>query len=294
MIFKSFDDKEIYIHEWLDVEKPVGIVQIIHGMVEHAGRYDNFAKYLNEHGYLVIADDHRGHGKTDEDHLGYSSGNMFEDTVRDEIEITKYYQKKFSTLKYFILGFSYGSFITQSYIAQNGFNIEGAVIAGSNYKKDLEVYLGSALALIGPEKMKNKLIERLSFGQYERRFVDRNWYAIDSSENEFYDGYDPYQNFVPSNRFYRDFFKGLKKLYTKEYIEELNKNLPLLLVSGEDDPVGEMGKGVEKLYDFYVDKAGMKNVSMVLFEHSRHEFLNEKVDRGRKWATILNFFIRNT
>ena len=143
MEFKSFDNKKIYIHEWLEVDAPNAIVQIIHGMAEHAGRYEKFAKFLNENGYLVVADDHRGHGKTDSETLGFCEGDMFEDTVHDEGEITKYYKEKYPNLKYFVFGFSYGSFITQSYIGKYGELIDGAVIAGSNKKKDYEVYLGS-------------------------------------------------------------------------------------------------------------------------------------------------------
>ena len=71
MIFKSFDGKEIFVHEWTDVERPKGIVQIIHGMVEHGKRYEKFARFLNEYGYIVVADDHRGHGVTYKGCLGY-------------------------------------------------------------------------------------------------------------------------------------------------------------------------------------------------------------------------------
>ena len=88
MIFNSFDGKEIYVHEWTQVDEPKGVVQIVHGMVEHGARYEEFARFLNGHGYIVVADDHRGHGETDRDTLGYCKGNMFYDTVTDEGAIT--------------------------------------------------------------------------------------------------------------------------------------------------------------------------------------------------------------
>lgn len=152
MVFKSFDGKEIFVREWADVENPRGIVQIVHGMVEHSGRYDAFARFLNGHGFIVVADDHRGHGETDKDTLGYSAGHMFQDTVRDEGEITAHYRAKHPALTHFVLGFSYGSFLTQSYIGIYGDRTDGAVIAGSNYKKDFDVYLGSVVAHLFPEK----------------------------------------------------------------------------------------------------------------------------------------------
>ena len=292
MIFKSFDGKEIYVHEWLNAANPKGVVQIVHGMTEHAGRYAAFASFLNEHGYLVVADDHRGHGKTDPDSLGYTPGDMFVDTVRDEGAITDHYKGLYPDLKYFIFGFSYGSFLTQSYIAKYGDKIDGAVIAGSNHKKDFEVYLGSVVAHLKGAKKPAKLIEKLSFGAYAKKFKDGQWLSADAENNG---GYveDPFCGFTCSNRFYRDFFRGLKSLYTKKYIAGLKKDLPVLLASGENDPVGNMGKGVKKLYKFYIEKAGMRNVEMALFENSRHEFLNEKTDREKKWGTVLGFFEKN-
>ena len=291
MVFKSFDGKEIYVHEWLTKEEPKGVVQIVHGMAEHAARYQKFAEFLNAHGYHVVADDHRGHGKTDMGSLGYAAGNMFADTVEDEGKIADYYKAKYPGLKYFVFGFSYGSFLTQSFLGKYGEKIDGAVIAGSNKKKDFEVYLGSVVAHLKGQKKPGKLIEKLSFGAYAKKFEDGQWLSADAENNAAYAD-DSLSGFTCSNRFYRDFFKGLKKLYTRKYAAGLNKELPMLLAAGEQDPVGDMGKGMKKLYDFY-KKAGVKDVELVLFESSRHEFLNEKDDRDKKWGTVLAFFERN-
>ncbi len=293
MIFKSFDGKEIYVREWTDVKNPKAVVQIVHGMAEHSGRYDAFARFLNARGYIVVADDHRGHGDTDRDTLGYCKGQMFFDTVRDEAELTDFYKKIFAGLKYFIFGFSYGSFLTQRYIADYGEKVDGAIIGGSSYKKDFEVYLGSFVSHLKGEKRPAKLIEKLSFGAYAKKFEDRQWLSTDAENNAAYAA-DPLSGFTCSNRFYRDFFKGLKSLYTKSYQRGLPRELPVLLVSGEKDPVGNMGKGVKKLYRYYTEKVGMENVTVVLFENSRHEFLNEKENRETKWGTVLNFLEENT
>ena len=292
MIFKSFDGKKIFVHEWLDVENPKGFVQIVHGMTEHGARYDGFAKFLNEHGYLAAADDHRGHGYTDPDTLGYSAGeNMFFDTVKDEGALTDYYKAKYPDLKYFIFGFSYGSFLTQRYISDYGDKVDGAVIGGSNKKKDFAVYLGALAAGSGNKKKPAKFIEEQSFGNYSKKFQDGEWLSNDAENNAAYHA-DKSCGFTCSKKFYADFFKGLKSLYTKKYAAGLRKDLPVLLVSGADDPVGDMGKGVKKLFLYY-KKAGMTKVEMTLFEGSRHEFLNEKktVRKGRE--TILEFLEKN-
>ena len=293
MELRSFDGKKIYVHEWLDVENPKGVVQIVHGMAEHAARYESYARYLNEHGYIVVADDHRGHGKTDYDSLGYAKGDMFANTVRDEAGITDYYQKKYAGLSYFLFGFSYGSFLTQSYIGKYGDKLDGVIIAGSNYKKDFEVYLGAVVAslkcLIGGAKKPAKLLEKLSFGAYAKHFEDGQWLSTDDENNAKY-AEDPLCGFTCSYRFYKDFFKGLRSLYTRSYCEKLRTDLPVLVVSGKEDAVGDMGEGVKKLVQFYREKIGMKDAELVLFENSRHEFLNEKTDAKHKWETPLKFF----
>ncbi len=291
MEFTSGDGKTIFVHEWLGADDPKGVVQIVHGMAEHAKRYEPFARYLNEHGYLVIADDHRGHGQTDRDTLGYAAGDMFADTLKDEAAITDFYRRKYAGLSYFLFGFSYGSFLAQAYLSQYGEKTDGIVIGGSSYKKDFEVYLGSLVAGAGclfGAKRKAKLIEKLSFGAYAKKFDDKQWLSNDVANNLTYEK-DPLSGFTCSYRFYKDFFKGLRGLYTKKYAEGLPKELPVLLVSGEKDPVGNMGKGVKKLLSYY-RKQGMKNVKLVLFENSRHEFLNERMERAEKWNTLLSFF----
>ncbi len=292
MQFQARDGKTIYVHEWT-TENPRAIVQIAHGMAEHAARYDAFARYLNGCGFLVVADDHRGHGRTDPESLGYCKGDMFRDTVDDMAEITDCYQKRYAGLPYFLFGFSYGSFLAQSYIGTYGDKLDGAVIAGSAYKKDFEVYLGSLVAGLGclfGEQKPAKLIEKLSFGVYAKKFEDGQWLSCDAKNNRGY-ARDPLCGFTCSNRFYADFFRGLRRLYTHKYRKGLRKDLPILLVSGAQDAVGNMGKGVRKLERFYRGKAGVRNVRCVLFENSRHEFLNEREGRDEKWGAVLGFFM---
>ena len=146
MILKN-GKKEIFVYEW-PVESPKAIVQIVHGMAEHAGRYDAFARFLNGHGYYVVADDHRGHGKTDEKSLGYAPKDMFEHTLSDEALLLETVQKMYADTPVIVLGFSYGSFLTQHFIARHGEQLAGAIVAGSSYKKDAEVYLGSERSLL--------------------------------------------------------------------------------------------------------------------------------------------------
>ena len=290
MTFESFDKKQLHVYVW-EAPQARGVVQIVHGMTEHAARYEQFARFLNEHGFTVAADDHRGHGAADARTLAWCAGDMFADTVRDEGAITDHLKEKYK-LPVVLFGFSYGSFLTQSYLAKYADKLAGAVIAGSSYKKDLEVYAGSVVAWLGRVfcggKKPAKFIEKLSFGAYAKKFADGEWLSTDAENNAAYHG-DPLCGFTCSFEFYADFFRGLRRLYTKRYIAGLKKDLPVLLVSGAQDPVGNMGRGVKKLCDFYTQRAGMRCVTLKLFENSRHEFLNEREGRPEKWGTVLEF-----
>lgn len=289
-IFESFDNKKLALYVW-ETPAPRAVVQIVHGMTEHAGRYAEFAAYLNTLGFTVAADDHRGHGETDRKTLGWCAGDMFADTVRDEAAITQMLSARYG-VPVILFGFSYGSFVVQSYLGKYAHQIAGAVIAGSNYKKDAEVYLGSAVAALGctfcGEKKPAKLLEKLTFGAYSKQFEDGEWLSADAENNAAYHA-DALCGFTCSFRFYRDFFRGLRRLYTKKYIAGLQKTLPVLLISGECDPVGDMGKGVKKLFSFYTQRAKMQNVQCVLLKNSRHEFLNEAQDRAEKWGAVAAF-----
>lgn len=293
MIFSSYDKKEIYVREWTDVAEPCGVVQIAHGMNEYAARYDAFARRLNEMGYAVVADDHRGHGDTDAETLGYAEGEMFSDTVKDMAGIAKYYREKFSGVKYILFGFSYGSFLTQSFIEKYSRFLDGAIIAGSSRQNALAVHVGSLAARLGglakgkdaPANFVNKAV----FGGYDKKFSDREFLSTDAENNERYHA-DPYCNFVCSNNFFIEFFKGLNGLYKKTNAAGLDLSLPLLLISGADDAVGGE-KGVGRLYDFY-KKCGVKDVTKYLIQGSRHEFLNEREHFEEAFGQISAFIKR--
>lgn len=292
MIFTSYDQKQIFVREWTDVKDPAGVVQIAHGMNEYAARYDNFARALNALGYIVVADDHRGHGDTDTDTLGYCEGDMFTDTLKDMAGIAKYYGEKFPKVKYVLFGFSYGSFLTQAFIEKYARFLDGAIIAGSSRQNGAAVRAGRVFAEIGGAfKGKDapaEFVNNVVFGGYDKKIGGEkfSWLSVDEENNEKYRA-DPYCMYVCSNNFFAGFFKGLSGLYKKKNAAGLDRELPLLLISGAEDPVGGE-KGVGRLYDFY-KKQGMKRVEKYLIEGSRHEFLNEKVHFDEAFAQISSF-----
>lgn len=292
MLFTSSDGKQIAVREWTAAEDPVGVVQIAHGMNEYAARYDAFAKRLNALGYIVVADDHRGHGQTDPDTLGYAEGDMFEGTLRDMEGIARLYRSKYAGKKYVLFGFSYGSFLTQAFIERCPELLDGAIIAGSSRQNGAAVRFGLCVAKLAcalkGEDAPAKFVNGAVFGGYDKKVGGEHfsWLSKDEENNARYRA-DPQCAFVCSNNFFRSFFRGLAGLYRRENAGGLDRELPLLLISGEEDPVGGRA-GVLRLAAFY-RKQGVGRVDVYLVKDSRHEFLNERQHFEEAFGVIAAF-----
>ena len=253
--FKSFDGLELTCYLWDDVKDAKGVVQISHGMAEHAQRYDAFAQYLNANGFIVFADDHRAHGATAEDHVGYQDGNIFEDTAQDLIEISKMLIAKYS-LPLVLIGHSYGSFLSQRYIELNG-PACGVILSGSAKMAGLLPAVGKLVAnMIYSEKNAKEpgtTMDKLSFGSYNKPFAadgDFAWLSRDIESNKKYIA-DPWCGVVMSNAFFKYFMDGLGNMYQKENLAHISKDAKIRIFSGAKDPVGSQGKSTTALYNMY-------------------------------------------
>ena len=275
----AYDGKQISVVEWADVQNPIGIIQISHGMAEHAMRYDYFAKKMNEKGLIVVADDHRAHGYTDRETLGYSKGDIWEGTLQDIKSVCEYAKNKYSQqyerpLGVVLFGHSYGSFLTQAFIRRYPILLSGAIIGGSNYFAGAVLPLGRLLArirmtFVGPSKP-NYLLKKMSFDVYNKNFERGTFISSIESECEKYKE-DDMCGFICSSNFYYCFFKGAQKLYKKQ--GESLKGFNVLLVAGDKDPVGNMGKGIEKLNEWYKQQGA--SVNCIIYNGVRHEYLND-------------------
>ncbi|MEZ0536660.1 lysophospholipase [Caldicellulosiruptoraceae bacterium PP1] len=279
----SHDNKRIYVYCWENVDKPKGIVQIFHGMAEHAGRYKDFAEFLNKKGYVVFADDHRGHGKTEDDEkmLGVIGNDGFNKIIEDEYQILKLLIEKYSNLPIFIFGHSFGSFLAQEFLIRYGNELNGVILCGSAAMTGPIVTLGRILTslqrIFFGEQKKSRLMNTLSFGSYNKRIKNNKskfaWLSTDENEVKKYEQ-DRLCGKIFSIGFYYYLFKAFQNLYKKERLSLIPKDIPLLIISGQDDPVGEYGNLVKKLYKIYKD-IGLLNVSLKLYPNKRHELLNE-------------------
>lgn len=287
--FNSFDGKQISYKEW-GCENPKGLVQIVHGMAESTNRYNLLGEFLSKKGYIVFGDDHRGHGKTD-DCSGYAKGDMFFDTLKDVSALGDIYKEKYPNLPLIILGHSYGSFLTQAYLERYGDKIDGAIVGGSAMMKGALITAGGFIAnlgcLFGLSKKPAKLLANMSFGSYNKKFKEGTFISSILEECEIYKGCKDC-GFVLSYNFYRHFFKGLKTLYKRKNYLNINIDKPILLISGKEDPVGDMSESVKKLYAFYTDTVGVNSVDLILYDGVRHEYFND-TSRENAFEKVLEF-----
>ena len=284
------DEKPVSVSLWVPEGQKKGIVQISHGMAEHIMRYEHIARYLCDHGYVVIGDDHRAHGLTDKNTLGYSDGDIATLTLSDMAEITAWVKKKYPKLKVVLFGHSYGSFLTQWYIQEHGDLIDGAVLGGSAKMTGLVPFLGRKMANIGYRhkgaKAPAALMKKVTFDAYEKQLKDGSFISSIKEETDKYLA-DPMCAFTCSYGFYKYFFKMFTVIYKKKNLEKIDKNKPLLIMSGDHDPVGSYTKTTKKLYRTY-QKLGVKDVSLKFYAGVRHEYFND-TSRKEAFDDVLHF-----
>ncbi len=287
--FTAFDGKIISYVEW-ETENPKAVVLIAHGMCEHILRYQYIAQKLNEAGYLVIGDDHRGHGETDRATFGYSEGDMYNDTLKDMASLCKIYKEKYPELKIILFSHSYGSFLSQRFIEEYNRYLSGIILGGSANMKGALPVLGGMVARIGytfkGKDKPAKLINNITFENYKKQLKMDSFISTIPEEAKRYDD-DEYCGFICSYNFYVNFFKGLREIYKKKNLAKLNLDIPMLIISGSNDPVGGFSKLTEKLYDMY-KKCGVKDVTLKLYDGVLHEYLND-TSREQAKDDIIDF-----
>lgn len=279
---------------WTPEGEPKAVVQLIHGIAEHIGRYDEFARFLNAHGYVVAADDHMGHGGSVENGVkGYFSGGWLS-AVEDEKRLHDEIAAQYPVLPYFILGHSMGSFLLRTYLYMYPGELSGAIISGTGWQP--EAALRAGLALCRLEQLRigetgcSKLLKELMFGAYNKKFrpnrTPNDWICSDPAVVDAYTN-DELCGFDATVGLTRDMLTGISMNQKKENLAKMDKELPVLFISGMQDPVGAMGEGVLACIDAF-KRAGIRHVTIRLYPEGRHEMLNE-VNRTEVYADILSW-----
>ncbi len=263
--------------------KPKGILQISHGMCEGMWRYEDFAQFLTAQGFLVCGNDHLGHGKSvqSQENLGYFADKDGACCLyRDVHKLTVIMKKDYPDIPYFLLGHSMGSFIARAYLAHFGSELDGAIIMGTsgpNPFAKLGIRLTKTIAKRKGEYYRSPFLYRMAFSAYNKRFQPQrtmhDWLSRDPSVANRFEA-DPYCNFIFTSSGFGDLFRLLHWVSGIDWAGQLPHDLPVLLTSGSDDPVGNYGKGVQTVYQ-WLRKAGIKDVSLQLYPQARHEILNE-------------------
>lgn len=275
--------KELFIYQWTpENSEPRGVIQIAHGMAEHAGRYSHLAEKLTGQGFAVLANDHQGHGQTDPDHPGFISGeNGFEKMVDNIADVKKTVEKRFPGLPRFLFGHSMGSFLLQRHLQRAEDQPVGVIYSGSNGRPPGFIRIGILFSkflmkMFGPDA-KSPLLNKLSFGAFNKPFeparTEFDWLSRDESEVDQYIK-DPKCGFICSTSFYHDLFRGLVDLHRYTPFTGYTGDAQIFIQSGSQDPVSEMGKGIDRLKQSIM-LSGSANPEIKLYEGARHEIYHE-------------------
>lgn len=281
---------------WETEKEPIGVLQIVHGMAEYIDRYDNFAKYMTEHGFNVIGHDHLGHGHSvsDEHDYGFfAEENGDKIIIEDMHSVTQYAREKWEELPNFILGHSMGSFCLRQYLTKYSNDVFGAIIMGTGWIPSAAALLGKTIAT-NTCKSKgshtvNPLLIKLTLEPYNKPFeparTNCDWLSRDEKQVDLYVN-DKLCGFDFTAGAYKDFFTILEKIAKNRQLIGMRKSLPILITSGSVDPVGGK-KACEKLNAQY-KRCGIDDVTLKLWENDRHEILNE-LDKSDVYDYIYNW-----
>lgn len=269
--------------QWTPDGRVFAVVQVSHGMLEHIGRYENFARAMNAEGIAVIGHDHLGHGKTARPGcLGKFAVEKGAYYVLEDIKrISDYTARQYPSAPHYILGHSMGSFFARWFITMYGEQVDGVILMGTGSKSAMVLNAGALAVRLAVRKegrdYYNEALHRIVLGRFNRPFepaaTEHDWLSRDKRENKKYES-DPDCRFIFTNGAYADFFHVMSELKKKRRFDKIPKTLPVLLLSGELDPVGDKGRGVKKVYHELLS-LGLCEVELKLYPHARHELLNE-------------------
>jgi len=306
--FEIYDGTKLFLRRWRPESPPRAVIHIIHGMAEHGGRYEDFAGFLNEAGIEVWAADLRGHGKTanlalnspmNGGLLGHCADeNAIPKLIYDINRLNEEIKEQHPDLPLFILGHSWGSFLTQSFIEHSKTKPAGCILSGTRGSAGIEVKLGlvfmKLVSQIKGKRIKSRFVNAIVFGAYNKRFkpvrtsfdwLSRDTKAVDSFVE------DPLCGKPSTVGFLHDLLVLLLQTQRPRNLAKINKELPIFVFSGSCDPVGLYGAGVISLINKY-KKRRIKDLEFVLYPHARHECLHE-INQKEVFNCLLQWILKH-
>lgn len=286
---------------WTPEGQPKAIVQIVHGIAEFVERYDGFARFLTEHGFAVVAEDHMGHGQSinGEGIQGYFHGGWFT-AVDDTMELMRRTQEAYPGIPYILFGHSMGSFMARTILCKYpDSGIAAAVICGTGWQPAFAlpalIKVVEAVCKKTGETIPNEKLQKLVFGSYNNKVEHpRTGYDWLTRDAKIVDAYveHPLCGFTASCGLLRDMMKGIYYIEQPQNLGNMRKSLPVFFIAGGDDPVGSYGKGVHQAAEAF-RKAGMQDVQIRIYPMCRHEILNE-INKEDIYRDVLNWIQQKT
>jgi alpha-beta hydrolase superfamily lysophospholipase len=271
---------------FMPATEPVALMQIYHGMAEHWRRYQPLIDTLSAAGYAVLVHNHQGHGERQPiGHIPYQSThpeNGWQQLINDARSARQAAQRHLETgIPIIVLGHSMGSFVALTEIMQPPEELAGVILSGSGYQPRWLCQLGQLVARMvarcGTSQAPSALLSRLAFAGYNQRIKQASgtwdWLTRDATIRQQYRA-DPLCGFDCSAEFWQNFFMALGNLAKEDAFTTISHNLPILLLSGDQDPVGQYGRGVRAL-DNALRRTGHDQVTTLLYPGGRHEMFNE-------------------
>ena len=277
--------------------KPRAVVQIAHGIAEHIDRYRPFMEFLADNGFVAAGNDHLGHGKSirvPEEQGFFAEKDGWWRVVDDMDKLHDIMSNEYPELPYVLFGHSMGSFLTRTYLIKHPDKYDGVILSGTGHQSPALVLGGNAAASV-MAKLNGAMgdgakLDSLAFGSYLNKIENPrtkfDWLSRDTEQVDKYIA-DPLCGFVGKIGLYRDMMQGIKFITDKKNIAQMNKEKPVYFMSGDGDPVGDYGKGVERAYEAFCD-AGLHDVFMRLYPGGRHEMLNE-TNKEQVYQDILSW-----
>ena len=294
--FDSCGAGKIHGCRWTPEGEPKAVVQIVHGIAEFVERYDAFANYLTEQGFVVVAEDHMGHGRSINGGgiRGYFHGGWFS-AVEDTYRLLQQTREEFPQLPYVLFGHSMGSFMARTILCKYpDSGISAAIICGTGWQPTFAlpglIKVIEAICRKTGETMPNEKLQKLVFGSYngkvEHPRTAYDWLTRDAKIVDRYIAH-PLCGFTASCGLLRDMMKGIYYIQKPENLQAMKKDLPVFLIAGGDDPVGNYGKGIFQTEEAFA-KAGMADVCVKIYPLCRHEILNE-INREEVFGDIVRW-----
>lgn len=276
---------------WKPNGKPKAIVQILHGMAEHIDRYNVFADHLTRSGFIVCGNDHAGHGESinAKKTYGFFAEKDGPDHLLQDIHALRtYIQSKYPGIPFFILGHSMGSLLGRLYLTR--FDMSAGFIcmgtSGGNIFTTCGIYAASLTMKIKDKYTPSKFLQTLAFGNFNRKIhpqrTSNDWLSRDEKEVDKYNE-DKKCGFTFTASGYSDLFKIVKAVSSEKWYKAV-PDMPIFLISGTADPVGNYGKGVIKVSE-KLKYPGRKHIQTILYKDARHEILHE-INREQVYEDI--------